>query len=223
VPSSPFNRPEIIRIVGENPSLVRKFELMMQQTMDVLPDQVNLLLTLISVATTSAEDAAGSADAAKQAADDALSVFATLPEAIDRQNDLAALQAQIAAIPDPTPDRFTFYALASEPLLPGALINVWNNAGTPNVRNADADASQYEAIGWTAAGCGAGEIAVVHTCGINEQVSGLTSGARYYLSDTTPGAVTATAPVTVGNLLQPVGIAVSPTALAFTYVPAVVL
>lgn len=219
-----LNRAELEQIVGKIPKFIRAFEEMQTVTADVVPDQVNLLLKFIGAASVSAEAAAGAADDARKAAESALATFATLPQPVDYSGQIAALGAQIAAIPEPLPDAFTFYATASEDLASGAFVNVWNNAGTPNVRNADADAAQqYEVVGWTDAGCASGQTAVVRSAGINSGLSGLTTGNRYYLSNTVPGGVTATAPATTGELVQVLGIAVSPSAIAFTYQPATVV
>ena len=43
--------------------------------------------------------------------------------------------------------------------------------------------------------------------------SGLTAGAIYYVSATTPGVLTATAPATTGQFIQRVGVALSTTVL----------
>ena len=57
-----------------------------------------------------------------------------------------------------------------------------------------------------------GEVTLMQ--GLSQAHSGLTIGSRYYLS-TTPGALTTTAPVAVGNIEQFVGIALSDNLLYF--------
>jgi hypothetical protein len=46
-------------------------------------------------------------------------------------------------------------------------------------------------------------------------LTSLTPGVAYYLSGSTAGAATATAPSTAGHISQEIGIAVSATAIAF--------
>lgn len=46
---------------------------------------------------------------------------------------------------------------------------------------------------------------------VTGQVGGLTSGSRYYLDETTPGNLTTTAPVADGEVVAPVGVALSTT------------
>jgi hypothetical protein len=54
---------------------------------------------------------------------------------------------------------------------------------------------------------------ILHYYGDLGVFSGLTVGATYYLSDTTPGAITTTAPTTVGSIVQEVGFARNSTTL----------
>jgi hypothetical protein len=46
-------------------------------------------------------------------------------------------------------------------------------------------------------------------------LSSLTIGARYYLSGSTAGAITTTAPTTAGHIVQYIGYAISATELVF--------
>lgn len=104
---------------------------------------------------------------------------------------------------------------ASETLAAGNLVQIWNDAGTAKVRKADASAAGKEATGFVLAGANVAENATVYFEGTITGLSGLTPGARYYLSDTTPGAVTDTAPSATGAVIQYIGRAISATELSF--------
>lgn len=96
--------------------------------------------------------------------------------------------------------------VASESLAAGAFVNVWNNAGTPNVRNADASTTGKEADGFVLAAFASAATAVVYFAGNNNQITGATAG-RVWLSDTTPGGYRATAPTGSGKTSQIIGVA----------------
>lgn len=107
----------------------------------------------------------------------------------------------------------TTSAVASEALAAGDFVNFWDNAGTLNVRKADATGGNAKrADGFVKAGVSSSATATVYYGNINDQVSGLTKGAIYYLSGT-PGGVTTTAPSSTGNIVQRVGKALSATSL----------
>jgi len=109
----------------------------------------------------------------------------------------------------------TAVVIASEALAAGDLVNIWNNAGTANVRKADASTTGKQADGFVlAAVLNAGNATVFFPGDENTQVTGLTPG-RQWLSDTTPGKSTVTVPTTAGHLVQPVGTATSATNLIF--------
>lgn len=104
--------------------------------------------------------------------------------------------------------------LASEALAAGDLVNIYNNAGTANIRKADASASGKEAHGFVLSAVSSGANGTVYFEGTNTQVTGLTPGVQF-LSASTPGKSTTTAPSSSGNVVQIVGIATSATALNF--------
>lgn len=105
-------------------------------------------------------------------------------------------------------------AVASENLAAGDLISFWDNAGTLNVRKADATAVGKECHGFVLAGFAASASATVYLPGnVLTGLTGLTPGARQYMS-TTPGLRTETAPSAVGNVAQAVGIALGATSMA---------
>lgn len=107
----------------------------------------------------------------------------------------------------------TQVVLASEALAAGDLVNIWNNAGTANVRKADGSTTGKEAMGFVLSSVASGANATVYFEGTNTQCTGLTPGRQYL--GTTAGKSTSTAPSATGQAQQLVGIAVSATALNF--------
>jgi hypothetical protein len=106
---------------------------------------------------------------------------------------------------------------ASEALSAGNVVNVWYDAGTAKARKADATAEGKEATGFVLSGVSSGADATVYFEGSITGLSGLTPGARYYLSAATPGALVdaASLPAASGNVIQYVGTATSATELSF--------
>lgn len=103
---------------------------------------------------------------------------------------------------------------ASETLVAGDIVNIWNNGGD-RVRKADATSEGKEAHGFVLAGVASGGTATVYLSGNRiTGLTGLTPGARQYLA-TTAGARTETAPSTAGNVVQMVGIALNSTTIGF--------
>lgn len=104
---------------------------------------------------------------------------------------------------------------ASEALAAGDFVNIWNDAGTAKVRKADASTSGKEANGFVLSAVTSGNNATVYFEGSNTQLSGLTPGTIYFLSDATPGGVTTTAPSGTGKIVQKVGRSTSATTINF--------
>jgi hypothetical protein len=109
----------------------------------------------------------------------------------------------------------TMTAVASEALTAGDLVNLWNNSGTVNVRKADASASGKPAHGFVKSSFSSSATATVFCWGTITGLSGLTPGATQFLSGSTPGARTETAPTTTNYYLQVVGIARTATIMDF--------
>ncbi len=109
----------------------------------------------------------------------------------------------------------TVTVTASEALTAGNFVNVYNNAGTPNVRKSDATTAGKEANGFVLASFASAASATVYLSGLNNQLTGLTVG-RYVIS-TTPGGVVpiASAPSTAGNVVQEIGFSMSATSISF--------
>lgn len=92
-------------------------------------------------------------------------------------------------------------AVASEALSAGAIVSLWSNAGTVNVRNANATDATKLPVGFVTSAFASSATATVFFSGqLVTGVSGLTIGAPVYLS-TTSGAVTSTPPSGAGNLV----------------------
>jgi hypothetical protein len=104
---------------------------------------------------------------------------------------------------------------ASEAITAKNLINIHDSSGG-KVRKADADGGiAQQADGYAPFAISNGAIGLVELGeGIITGLSSLTVAARYFLS-ATAGGVTATAPSTTGQVMQPVGVALSTTELAF--------
>jgi len=97
-----------------------------------------------------------------------------------------------------------------EDLVAGDFVNIFDDGGSPSVRKADASNGR-DANGFVLAGVTAPALATVYFEGTNTQLSGMTAGARQYLS--TAGGVTEIPNTTTGQLHQYLGKASSPTEL----------
>ena len=116
----------------------------------------------------------------------------------------------------------TVSLVTSEALSAGDFVNVYDNAGTPNCRKADASTTGKQAHGFVLSSVTSGGTALVYLGGINTQVTGATAG-DVFLSDTTPGGFTSTAPTTAGHIVQNIGNAVAATKIQFDPDPVIVL
>lgn len=97
----------------------------------------------------------------------------------------------------------TLSVVTSENLAAGAMVNLYSNSGTLNARNANATDATKPAIGYVLAATTSPAPATVYFIGnTNNGVSGLTVGGAVFLSASTPGGVTSTAPSATGNLVQ---------------------
>ena len=93
-----------------------------------------------------------------------------------------------------------------------------------NVKKAKADASgTADAIAIATATIVNATTGTYQTSGVLAGLSGLTAGARYFLSAGTAGLLTSTAPSTVGQLVVEIGIAISTTELLIRIQPAILL
>jgi hypothetical protein len=113
--------------------------------------------------------------------------------------------------------------VSSENLAAGDMVDIYDNAGTPNTRKADGASAGKYATGFVLAAVTSGDNATVYFEGQNNQLTGLTAGARMYLSATTPGEIVATAPTGSGQVVQYVGRAINATTIAFEPAQPIVL
>lgn len=85
-------------------------------------------------------------------------------------------------------------ATASEALADGDLVNFWMDTGVRKMRKADASNGRAAHGFIEGAGVASGAIGEVYRSGRNSAQTGFDAGAKLYLSATTPGKATATAP-----------------------------
>lgn len=104
--------------------------------------------------------------------------------------------------------------LASETLVAGDFVNIFNNIGTPNVRKADSSNGR-PANGFVLTGAASAANATVYLGGMNTGRTGLTPGGLYFLG--TAGSVTTTAPTVVTHIIQEIGVATNATTIQFDY------
>ena len=117
----------------------------------------------------------------------------------------------------------TLAIMASEALSASDAVNIWNDSGVAKVRKADASTTGKECHGFILAAVASGQNGSVYTDGAITGLSGLTPGARMYLSASTPGQLTDIPPSGYGNVVQFVGVAVSATVVNFEPTDGVVI
>lgn len=107
-------------------------------------------------------------------------------------------------------------ATATEALVTGDFVNIYDNAGTPSVRKAVGNDPNKICNGFVLAGYANTDSVTVYTKGVNTSVLA-TEGIKSYLSTATAGASTETAPTdTSGHFQQVLGIGV-PSGLLFEF------
>jgi hypothetical protein len=111
----------------------------------------------------------------------------------------------------------TSVVVASENLLAGDYVRIYDDGGTATCRKADASTAAFadRADGFVLAAVTAAANATVYHEGRNNQLSGLTAGVTYALSAADPGEVVAlsAATTTAGHILQVIGVAVNTTTI----------
>lgn len=108
----------------------------------------------------------------------------------------------------------TIAVLSTQDFSAGSLVNLYYESGTLKCRKASNVDDTKPTDGFVLAGSVAGATVPVYLPGnINNQLSGLTPATYYFLS--TNGAVTATEPSNSGNIIQPIGKALTTTSLLF--------
>lgn len=108
------------------------------------------------------------------------------------------------------------YVTASEAIVFGAAINLYDVAGTLTARNANATNNTKPCRGFctTPGGIANGAVGEVQVSSGLGAITGLTPGVSYYLS-TTNGLISATPATAAGNIEQYVGFGITSEALAF--------
>jgi hypothetical protein len=98
-----------------------------------------------------------------------------------------------------------------------------DSSGTCDLARCD-NIATARAVGVVTTAAGIGDTAEVATSGFVEKAGwGLTTDSKYFLDPSTAGAITLTPTTTVGQVLVPVGIAVSSTKLKLLLSPIIVL
>lgn len=112
--------------------------------------------------------------------------------------------------------------VASENLSSGDLVSIYNDTGTAKCRKADASTVGKHTQGFVLASVTSGNNASVYHEGTIVGLTGVTAG-DLYLSATTPGGFTATAPSGSGNVVQRIGVGTSSSTINFEGGPHYVL
>ena len=102
---------------------------------------------------------------------------------------------------------------AFENLAAGDFVNLFTDGGVCKARLADASNGRH-ADGFVKTVVTAPATATVYRRGVNDQITGA-PGAVHFLSATTPGKLTTTAPSGTGKYIQRIGTAKSATAIDF--------
>lgn len=104
---------------------------------------------------------------------------------------------------------------ASETLAAGDFVNIHDVAGAARIRKASAADATKPVHGFVLNGVTSGASGTVYFEGSNTALTGLTIGARYISSPSTPGGVVvSTTALTAGQVFEPVGVAISATAIS---------
>lgn len=102
--------------------------------------------------------------------------------------------------------------IASETLVAGDLVNVWNSSGLFRIQKANASNGRT-AHGFVLAAVTSGAVGILYSHGYNPFVTGLTPGVQFL--STVAGKAASTPPTAVGTLVQRVGVAGGATVLNF--------
>jgi hypothetical protein len=116
---------------------------------------------------------------------------------------------------------------ASENLAAGNFVNIYDSTGAldgsgARARKSDGSAAGKEVHGFVLSAVTSGENALVYFEGPNTQVTGATPGV-VFMSATTPGGFTSTAPTTAGHVVQRIGVATSATSINLEHSQPIVL
>jgi len=113
---------------------------------------------------------------------------------------------------------------AGENLAAGDFVNIYSDSGAAKCRKADGSTSGKEAKGFVLAVATTGNPATVYRISqLNNQKTGMTPGAKQYLSASVPGGTQESVPTGTGQTLQLLGIAKSATEVVFAPADPIVL
>jgi len=112
--------------------------------------------------------------------------------------------------------------IASENLSAGDFVNIYNDTDTAKARKADGSTAGKYAHGFVLDAVTSGNAALVYCEGPNTAVTGATPG-EVFLSATTAGGFTSTAPTGTGKVVQKIGVATSATSINFEWLHPIVL
>ncbi len=87
--------------------------------------------------------------------------------------------------------------------------------GSGEVARASGASGGNAAVGYVKDSVTAATSVTVYFEGTNDALAGLTPGASYFLSDTTPGGITTSIPTDTGEIVQKIGLAINATSLTF--------
>lgn len=99
--------------------------------------------------------------------------------------------------------------VANADLIAGEIVNLFSSGGVIQARPANGSAIATRAWGWSPNAIAHSASGIIFLGEGYSPSSGLTVGATYYLSSTTPGGITTTAPSIAGTIKQEVGLALS--------------
>lgn len=105
--------------------------------------------------------------------------------------------------------------VASAAITAGMWVNLYSNAGVLNARPADNTAAGQEANAFATASVSSAATGTFTLSGVNGNCTGLTIGSIYYLGTVGASVVGASLPSTSGNVIQPIGKALSATEMEF--------
>ena len=114
----------------------------------------------------------------------------------------------------------------SEAITSGQFVNIWDSSGL-KVRPASA-ANNYPAHGFVLTGASSGSVTVyfsgkTNTGALKNGADSWTIGATVYLSNSTAGAITTTAPSTSGHIVQKIGTILGTSEVNFDLMAPIVL
>jgi hypothetical protein len=106
------------------------------------------------------------------------------------------------------------YPIAGATIARGQAVNLYSNAGVLNARPAQANSLTTMAHGVANSAASAGSrIEMYWLRGLIDSIGGMTIGTLYYLSPTVPGVLQSAKPVTAGQIVQPIGLALGSSTL----------